>query len=248
MSLDSKNPVAYTVVRRARSRSITIRITSTGEIVVGAPSSVSRTQIADAVKNADSWIRKQLRIHELRSPSELQRLLVRGIPHLLMEDKDPASVAVRAEGTGPIRALKIQSLFLESVSISERAVERWLRKEAEIEITQMVHDLAPQMSQRFRSIHFKDTSSRWGSCSHDQKLSFSWRLIHAPREVMRYVVIHELAHLEEMNHSQRFWTIVERYDPHHKDHRAWLAQHGRVAQPLRSMLERLIQSGKEGQA
>ncbi|MEO0818259.1 MAG: SprT family zinc-dependent metalloprotease, partial [Pseudomonadota bacterium] len=78
-----------------------------------------------------------------------------------------------------------------------------------------------------RRIAVKDTRSRWGSCTSDGRLSFSWRLVCAPPEVLDYVAAHECAHLLEMNHSDRFWAHVERICPDWKHHRTWLRTHGR---------------------
>ena len=77
----------------------------------------------------------------------------------------------------------------------------------------------------------RDTRSRWGSCSSTSRLSFSWRLVLAPEPVIDYVVAHEVAHLQEMNHSPRFWQLVARLVPDLGPPRAWLKTNG--AQLLR---------------
>ena len=78
-----------------------------------------------------------------------------------------------------------------------------------------------------KRIAIRDTSSRWGSCSSTGTMSFSWRLAFAPVDVMRYVVMHELAHKKHMNHSDEFWMVVrELYGPGVERAKRWLAQHG----------------------
>jgi predicted metal-dependent hydrolase len=72
----------------------------------------------------------------------------------------------------------------------------------------------------------RDTTSRWGSCNTSGALSFSWRLIFAPRDVFDYVVAHEVAHLAQMNHSPRFWSVVAELAPHHEQAREWLNRYG----------------------
>ena len=74
-------------------------------------------------------------------------------------------------------------------------------------------------------VNVRDTKSRWGSCSGQGSLSFSWRLIFAPEPVLDYVVAHEVAHLAEMNHGPRFWALVERLTPGSAGPRAWLKRH-----------------------
>ena len=87
------------------------------------------------------------------------------------------------------------------------------------------------------AIRIGDTRGRWGSCASDGTLRFSWRIVFAPPEVLRYLAAHEVAHLAEMNHSPRFWAVVAAIDPHAKSSRAWLKTHGaalhRIGPPVR---------------
>jgi alpha-glucosidase len=85
---------------------------------------------------------------------------------------------------------------------------------------------APRLGVTFGRVRVKDQRSLWGSCSRDGNLNFSWRLTLAPPEVLDYVVVHELAHRLEMNHSRRFWAHVEKHVPDHKAHRKWLRKNG----------------------
>ena len=82
------------------------------------------------------------------------------------------------------------------------------------------------MQVTYGRITIRDQKSRWGSCSGKGNLNFNWRLILAPEEVLDYVVVHELAHRLEMNHSVRFWGHVERVLPDYKDRRLWLRKNG----------------------
>ena len=85
---------------------------------------------------------------------------------------------------------------------------------------------APQLGVTFGRVSVKDQKSLWGSCSRAGNLNFSWRLRLAPAEVLDYVVVHELAHRLEMNHSRRFWAVVEKICPDYKVHRKWLRKNG----------------------
>lgn len=76
------------------------------------------------------------------------------------------------------------------------------------------------------TVRLKELKSRWGSCSIRRNLNFNWKLVLAPPEVLDYVVVHELCHLKEMNHSSRFWDLVEAYCPDYRECRAWLKDHG----------------------
>ncbi len=108
----------------------------------------------------------------------------------------------------------------------------WLKLEAKIILIKRVEELAKQFGFEYFRITIKDQSSVWGSCSSKKNLNFSWRLILAPVEVMDYVIIHELCHLAQMNHSRNFWALVEKYMPDYKAHRKWLDKNGKSLKML----------------
>ncbi len=85
---------------------------------------------------------------------------------------------------------------------------------------------AEKLGRRFSAINLRDTRSRWGSCNIQGRLMFSWRLIMAPPEVLRYVAAHEVVHLAHMDHSPAFWACVARLMPDYKLHRQWLRENG----------------------
>ena len=84
------------------------------------------------------------------------------------------------------------------------------------------------MNVTYGRIAVRDQKTRWGSCSAEGNLNFNWRLIFAPEGVLDYVVVHELAHRKEMNHSARFWGVVESYMPEYKKNQAWLKENGNL--------------------
>jgi hypothetical protein len=87
---------------------------------------------------------------------------------------------------------------------------------------------APLLGVTFNRVSVKDQRSLWGSCTREGNLNFSWRLTLAPDAVLDYLVVHELSHRAQMNHSRRFWEVVERVCPGHKTHRRWLRKNGRA--------------------
>nr|WP_177236253.1 SprT family zinc-dependent metalloprotease [Albimonas pacifica] len=102
----------------------------------------------------------------------------------------------------------------------------FLKDAAREALVPAAHGYAAQVGRRAAGITLRDTRSRWGSCSSQGALSFSWRLAMAPPEVLDYVAAHEAAHLVEMNHGPRFWALVERLRPDWQDSRDWLRRHG----------------------
>lgn len=107
-----------------------------------------------------------------------------------------------------------------------RRTEDWLRAYAREALLAETKEMAAKLRVKFKQVRVRDTSSRWGSCTSGGNLSFSWRLIFAPRHVMTYLVAHEVAHLKEMHHGPAFWEAVEFLDPNHEAARAWLHHYG----------------------
>jgi len=112
-------------------------------------------------------------------------------------------------------------------SCREAALDRWYREQARLEIEDATVAEADRLGLRYARIAIRDQKTRWGSCSTNGTLSFSWRLVVAPRRILDYVVCHELLHLKELNHSSRFWTLVDEARPTWRDEVAWLRDHGR---------------------
>jgi predicted metal-dependent hydrolase len=105
-------------------------------------------------------------------------------------------------------------------------LEAWFRQAARAVFHARVHALNAETGYAWSRIRVADQTTRWGSCSTKGALSFNWRLLMAPPEVLDYVVIHELAHLREMNHSPRFWALVEARCADYRRHMQWLKDHG----------------------
>ena len=136
---------------------------------------------------------------------EVERLLVQELPWL--EEQ---------------RRRQVAQLGLERLAVSE--------SEARIGARELISALAEEEAKRigvaYRRIQIGDQRSRWSACSSRGTLSFSWRLVLAPSEVLDYVVVHELCHLRVPNHSKKFWSLVERWRPGWRDQREWLREHG----------------------
>jgi len=114
-----------------------------------------------------------------------------------------------------------------------KRVERFLRQSARQDLSHSIARACAQLDVPLPRFSLKDTRTRWGSCTSDGKLSFSWRLIMAPANILDYVAAHECAHLLEMNHSQAFWAHVARCRPDWPGERRWLRQNGHMLQAVR---------------
>jgi predicted metal-dependent hydrolase len=144
-------------------------------------------------------------------------LPVLGVAHRIRREFDLAAPPVRIID-GEIR-VRSDPLHL------ARRVRDHLVAMAQAEISPRAHRLAARIGREVARVSVRDTKSRWGSCSGQGNLSFSWRLIFAPEPVLEYVVAHEVSHLAEMNHGPRFWRLVESLTPNTAAARAWLKRH-----------------------
>lgn len=206
----------YKLVRTHR-RSIALQVTPQGKLVVRAPVFMSAGQIRSFISGHVDWIRKQL--EKARKPVALPRnryntsheLLYLGMPYRL-EIGNFKEIAVTD---------KIQFPDFLTFRI-KKELEEWYRRKAKEIITDRVTHYATLLDVRYHSITFSDTSSKWGSCTADNRLQFNWKLIMSPILVIDYVVVHELAHTLEKNHSRSFWKIVEYHKPAYRQYKKWL--------------------------
>jgi len=107
-----------------------------------------------------------------------------------------------------------------------RLTEAQGRREAQARISLLAQSEAMALGVRYRRIMLRDQRSRWGSCSTTGTLSFNWRLVLAPHDVLDYVVVHEVCHLVEHNHSKSFWSLVAKRRPQYLEPKQWLDEHG----------------------
>ncbi len=204
------------IVRSHRS-SIGIRITQDGKIVVSAPHLMPNFFIERFLDEKKDWITKSLskvQAHPKvtsRKYGEGEEFLYLGKPYKLRLGNFK-EIAITHELQFPV-GLQFRA---------QKELTNWYVRQAREKISQRVAYHSAQMQTSYKSIFFSDTSSKWGTCTPDNRLQFNWRLIMAPLMVLDYVVIHELAHTTEKNHSRDFWNIVRRYTPAYRQHREWL--------------------------
>ena len=105
-------------------------------------------------------------------------------------------------------------------------ITEWFKKLAHQKLTELASQKTQDTEHRSPAVTIRDPTTRWGSCSKNGRLSFSWRLILAPPSVMDYVVAHEVAHLSEFHHGPNFWLLVEKLCPGHRRSKHWLTRHG----------------------
>lgn len=139
---------------------------------------------------------------------------------------EPHAVVVEQRSTSQVEegALRLAKHHVNQTSI-QRGLEALYRREARKYFETRAEELAEEMDVEYEQIEVRNQRTKWGSCSTSGTLSLNWRLMMAPTSVIDSILIHELTHLREQNHSDAFWSIVAEYDPDYQDHHQWLEEH-----------------------
>ncbi len=202
-------------LRRARRRSIGFQIDDQG-LTVSAPRWVPLREIESAIGEKRRWIvAKQREWHEWRVKRRLQPVRFADgatLPYL----GGHVTLRLGAEATATLHTAGELRVTLppDANELQWRdAVQAWLQGEARRVYDERISRFADRISARFAGWTLSSARSQWGSCTHDGRIRLSWRLIHFALPVIDYVVAHELAHLEELNHSPRFWQAVSQLLP-----------------------------------
>jgi predicted metal-dependent hydrolase len=221
--------IEYIVQTHPRAKNLKIKITADGKVVVVKPKHGWFFKSVDQfVEEHQDWIQKNLdkmkQQRQLLAHKPENELLIFGKKYTKRVDYDlqaKAKIGVHLSG---------ETVFINPVSNTKTSVDttlqNFLKNTAEKYIVPRTHQLGKKMSISFGNITLRSQKTRWGSCSSEGNLNFNWRLVHSPPPVIDYVIIHELAHRKEMNHSARFWEVVRKYDPEYLKHQGWLKRQG----------------------
>ncbi|MGL4310826.1 MAG: M48 family metallopeptidase [Paracoccaceae bacterium] len=216
-------PVEITLRKSPRLRRYSLRVSrADGRVTLSLPDWAPEDEALAFARGKADWIRDVL---ARRAPGSV----VEPGGTLPFEGVDLPVVAA------PVRSPRVQdgALLVPQSGDTARRVAAFLKLAARDRISPAVDHYVGAVGRPCRDLVLRDTRSRWGSCSVDGRLMFSWRLVMAPPEVLDYVVAHEVAHLVEMNHSPAFWAVVARICPDYKRHRSWLARRGQRLQAIR---------------
>lgn len=219
-------PVEVHLKRLARARRFSLRVSRLdGKVTLSIPARARETEALAFLRGQEGWLRETLRA----MPESAVRSVGLGsvIPLAGRE-------VTLAKGQG--RAVRVEGDQLlvpgDPASAGPR-VAAWLKALARDRLARASTHYAGLVGRSYSSLALRDTRSRWGSCSPDGRLMYSWRLIMAPASVLDYVAAHEVAHLVEMNHSPAYWAVVGRIYPGWKAERDWLHGQGQALHRLR---------------
>lgn len=218
-SLDGSS-IPVTIRQSPRAKRISISVSHTGnEVALVYPKRVSLKRAMEFLHSKTGWISQQC----FSQPAPIPFVPGNNIPvlgEILTLHNIPATRGETTMEDGQLTITCLPEFF-------SRRVWDYLKKMLSDEIKKLASEKAEILDVKPGRITLRDTSTRWGSCSSSGNLSFSTRLVFTPREVMDYLVCHELAHLKEMNHSRTFWRHVATLCPDYKTHETWLKKHGR---------------------
>ncbi len=210
--------------RVAAARRFTLRVSSaTGDVVLTLPPRADLHTAADFARRNGGWIAARL----ARLPENIDLgpgvvVPFRGVDHRIVARPGSRGTAW-ADATPAGRPILVTAGGEEHCG---RRVRDFLKKEAKRDLEEAVLRHSAALHAKPGKITLRDTTSRWGSCSSTGRLNFSWRLILAPPFVLDYLAAHEVAHLREMNHSPKFWRLVQRLCPRTDEAEAWLKRNG----------------------
>ncbi len=207
--------VPLTLRRSARARRISLRISQLdGRVTLTLPRGVPEGQALDFAQAKEGWIRGHLAARPADVPV---------VPGAVL----PVEGVARRIVAGPGRGVRLSAAEIAVPGANAgRRLQSWLRELARDRLAGAADGYARALGRDYVRLSLRDTRSRWGSCSSQGALMFSWRLVMAPPEVLRYVAAHEVAHLAEMNHSAAFWALVERLHGPYDAPRRWLREQG----------------------
>jgi len=216
------------IVENERARRLTLRIDAGGRgLRVTVPPGLARGEVERFLDRHQGWLEQRLaKIPERPQVRPGIKIPLRGVPHLILHEPGRGTVSIGRTEAGPVLVVHGDRCHL------PRRVADFLKCEARRDIEALVEKHTQAVGRRARSIRFKDTTSRWGSCTSSGSLSFSWRIMMAPPPVIDYLVAHEVAHLKEMNHGPNFWKLCRELCPDTDRCKDWLKRNGGALQAI----------------
>jgi len=209
--------IPYTVRRSPRARRVRVNVHAHTGVEVVLPARAPERAAAAAVSELRPWIERRLRdAHEVR-----ERIAARAgtVPYL----GRPLELVAQP---GRTRAHRKGERLLVPAGDARPAIERFYRRAARAEIAPRLDQATALAGSTYADLTIRGQRTRWASCSAGGRMSFNWRLLLAPERVLEYVVWHEVCHLEILDHSPRFWALLERRWPGWREDRDWLSRHG----------------------
>ncbi len=210
--------VAYRIRRSPRARRVRVTVDAERGVEVVLPRGAGERTAAAAVRELRPWIDR--RLQELSRARAAVQARGGTVPYL------GTTLSLREE-PGRMRVHRAGELLLVPAG-GERlpALERWYRRAAQAEVADRLDGACAAVGRSYTRLSIRSQRTRWASCSRTGAMSFNWRLLLAPEPVLDYVVWHEVCHLDVMDHSPRFWSLLAARCPGYREQMTWLRRHG----------------------
>jgi predicted metal-dependent hydrolase len=212
----------YTLRRSSRARRVRVSVESDGAVQVTLPPRAPARAADEAVRELRPWIERRRRALA-RAAAEVART-PGTVPYLGAE-------LVLVPQRGRTRVHRRGDALLVPEQRREAALERWYRRAARAEIAPRLDAAVARAGTAYTQLTIRGQRTRWASCSSGGAMSFNWRLLLAPEAILDYVIEHEVCHLEVMDHSPRFWALLESRVPAWREHARWLSRYGSTLTP-----------------
>lgn len=211
--------ITLRIKHNPRARRMILKIDHTsGEVHVTAPTKKSMKDAPDFVAREQDWIKAKLaQLPDRQAFVEGAVIPLRGTPTVICHHPE------KRRGVWHDKAFNALGVSGDAEFVPRR-VSDWLRREARGALVEAVSGFTQALGLPLPKITIRDTTTRWGSCSSTGTLSFSWRLVLAPPNILTYVAAHETAHLTHLDHSKAFWALLESLDPDYRSAEAWMNQ------------------------
>ena len=207
---------------RSKRRTIALEVTRDASLIVRAPYRTSFDFIEKVVFKKRFWIKEKQEIVRDRHKKVIPKEFISGEGFLYLGNM--YKLEFIDDMDMPIVFDNNFKIALKNYDIAKEILIAWYKAQAYQKISERVNWHSSLSGLRYNKIRISDAQKRWGSCSAKGNLNFSWRLIMAPLRVIDYVVVHELAHLEEKNHSKTFWNKIKIMQPDYEQHKNWLKE------------------------
>ncbi len=232
LSLSDNNSHPYEIIYSKRAKYVRIKLSNSGDLTVVLPKGISSKVAHKFIKNKIFWVEKNLQnisVGIRKSAPEVLDLKLIGeswdIEYETTQNKSE-NLEVMEQTDLKLRIFG-NAESINNVDLLYKSINQWCKKKAKAVFKEMLEGIAEQYGFHFQKLSVRAQKTRWGSCSNSKNISLNCKLLLMPEEVATYVMIHELCHTIEMNHSLRFWSLVQECDPQYKKHRSLLRRLGK---------------------
>ncbi len=221
-----ENIVEIKKVIRSKRKTISLQVSDDATLIVKAPFGASEKIINRVILKHSNWIEKKKKEMQLRDIKFSKKEYVNGEGFLYLGNYYRLGLVENQEA--PLNFENGFFLSKDSLVGAKEIFIDWYKERAYEKISERVKWYAQKRGFKYNKINITNAQKRWGSCSHLGNLNFSWRLIMAPLPVVDYVIVHELVHLDEKNHSKAFWNKAKMLITDYKKHQEWLKRNGHL--------------------